>query len=113
LRFLVRDGRHLLGWYRGDADGLYQLIKASEPRSTRPISPVLTGEMAGWMQAIHKIASWDIQHGKWQPDQFHFADGSYVKLFLYGQTGDGRFELVHDHYPHVRIVRLSDRASVT
>jgi len=69
--------------------------------------------MAGWMQAIHKIASWDIQHGKWQPDQFHFADSSYVKLFLYGQAGDGRFELVHDDCPHVRIFRLSDRAPVT
>jgi len=64
LRFLVHDGEHLLGRYRGDANELYQLIKAREPRSTRPIFFVLTGEMAGWMQAIHKIASWDIQHGK-------------------------------------------------
>jgi hypothetical protein len=102
-----------LGWCRGDADGLYQLIKAREPLSTRPIFLVLTNEMAGCMQAIHKIASWDIQYGKWQPDQFHFADSSYVKLFLYGQSGNRRFELVHDHYPHVRIFRLSDRASVT
>jgi len=45
-----------------------------------------------------------------QPEQVHFADGRYVKLFLYGQIGDGRFELIQDDHPHGRIFRLSDQA---
>jgi len=45
-----------------------------------------------------------------QPEQVHFADGRYVKLFLHGQIGDGRFELIHDDHPHGRIFRLSDQA---
>ena len=40
--------------------------KAPQTRPMRPISLALTGEMAGWMQAITKIASWDIDHGQWQ-----------------------------------------------
>ena len=112
LKFLVRDGRHLIDWYDGDADGFYQLIKARQTRPTRPIFLVLTGEMAGWMQASTKIASWDIDHGQWQDSQFRFADSSYLKLFHHGETADGLFELVYDDYPQVRIFRLSNRASV-
>ncbi|MDA9022849.1 dolichyl-diphosphooligosaccharide--protein glycosyltransferase subunit STT3 [Alphaproteobacteria bacterium] len=112
LKFLVRDGRHLIDWYDGDADGFYQLIKARQTRPTRPIFLVLTGEMAGWMQAITKIASWDIDRGQWQDSQSRFADSSYLKLFHHGETADGLFELVYDDYPQVRIFRLSNRASV-
>ena len=112
LRFLVRDGRHLIDWYEGDAGGFYQLIKARQTRPTRPIFLVLTGEMAGWMQAITKIASWDIDQGQWQDSQFRFADSSYLKLFHHGETADGLFDLVYDDYPQVRIFRLSDQGSV-
>ncbi|MDC6455102.1 hypothetical protein PQZ40_00805 [Alphaproteobacteria bacterium] len=83
----------------GDAGGFYQLIKARQTRPTRPIFLVLTGEMAGWMQAIIKIASWDIDHGQWQDSQFRFADSSYLKLFHHGETADGLFDLVYDDYP--------------
>ena len=64
------------------------------------------------MRAITKIASWDIDHGRWQDSQFRCADSSYLKLFHHGETTDGLFELVYDDYPQVRIFRLSDRVLV-
>ena len=96
----------------GDADGFYQVIKAHQTRPMWPIFLVLTGEMAGWMQAITKIASWDIDHRQWQDSQFRFADSSYLKLFHHGETADGLSELVYDDYPQARIFRLSNRTSV-
>ena len=64
------------------------------------------------MQAITKIASWDIDHGQWQDSQFGFAGSSYLKLFHHGEAADGLFDLVYDDYPQVWIFRLSNWASV-